>query len=304
MTTEQLKGMLQGMSETPSPHCWEAVQQQIGVVAGGAATAAASKGVSVAAKGAFSSGKIAAISAAAATVVAGAVATIVSIVSNPKTDAPTLANNAPIEQIAPLSTDSATATLDPQTSQFNSESITEPPSPIMEIPQNPVIISPENTPPTSPTAQPPANTTSATLHAPTYTPTSTPPATANASQNNPQTTIPKPQHISSSSEDPVTENMSQQDLDQLKEIINISIPNTITPNGDGYNDTWIITGLDKCEEYQLIILNRNRKEVFRTKRYENNWNASSAEGEQFYYILIYKANGIQERRSGILNVIR
>ena len=68
------------------------------------------------------------------------------------------------------------------------------------------------------------------------------------------------------------------------------VPNTITPNGDGYNDTWVIPFLDRFKDNQVIIINRWGDEVFQSKPYQNDFNGNY-EGRNlpdgtYYYILI------------------
>ncbi len=68
------------------------------------------------------------------------------------------------------------------------------------------------------------------------------------------------------------------------------VPNTITPNGDGYNDTWVIPWIDRFSESQVVILNRWGDEVFSASPYENDFNGNF-EGRPlpagtYYYILL------------------
>jgi gliding motility-associated-like protein len=51
------------------------------------------------------------------------------------------------------------------------------------------------------------------------------------------------------------------------------IPDLITPNGDGYNDYWIIPQhfLDRLGQYTLTMYARGGVKVYETTAYENNW---------------------------------
>ncbi|MDR1112782.1 MAG: gliding motility-associated C-terminal domain-containing protein, partial [Bacteroidales bacterium] len=104
--------------------------------------------------------------------------------------------------------------------------------------------------------------------------------------------------------DPLASQYHQEENPDYRPPVRIEIPNTITPNGDGYNDFFTITGLEQCDDYQLIILNQAHKEIFRTQNYQNDWNASHQEGKTFYYILIYRINNIQEKRTGVIYVLK
>ncbi len=75
------------------------------------------------------------------------------------------------------------------------------------------------------------------------------------------------------------------------EIVELFIPNAITPNGDGKNDCFYIRGLENFPENQLIIYNRWGNKIFESISYQNNWyGESQITGEilpngTYYYIL-------------------
>lgn len=85
-----------------------------------------------------------------------------------------------------------------------------------------------------------------------------------------------------------------------------NIPNIISPNGDGINDTWIIpkvyvNGVDT----EVLIMNSQGKIEIRTNDYQNNW----PEGEinftnvnPIYYYVITTADG--QTKKGTITVIR
>ena len=67
--------------------------------------------------------------------------------------------------------------------------------------------------------------------------------------------------------------------------------NILTPNGDGVNDTWIVKNIDLYPENEVRIIDRNGREMYRVKSYNNTWDGSSngtqlAEGT-YYYIITY-----------------
>jgi gliding motility-associated-like protein len=80
------------------------------------------------------------------------------------------------------------------------------------------------------------------------------------------------------------------------EFIPLSIPKGFSPNGDGYNDTWVIRGLENYISNKLTIYNRWEIKVFEKTNYENNWDGSSYQGGYgntnslpsgiYFYILI------------------
>jgi gliding motility-associated-like protein len=56
------------------------------------------------------------------------------------------------------------------------------------------------------------------------------------------------------------------------------IPELVTPNLDGFNDTWHILGLDPNESYSLEIFNRWGNLIFTQKNFQNNWDCRSNHG--------------------------
>ncbi len=87
---------------------------------------------------------------------------------------------------------------------------------------------------------------------------------------------------------------------------NLEIPNVITPNGDGYNDYFLIKNLDKYPYNSLTIANRKGAIVFETTGYQNNWDARNLESGTYYYILTYKDNNNKNQGviKGVISVVR
>jgi gliding motility-associated-like protein len=83
----------------------------------------------------------------------------------------------------------------------------------------------------------------------------------------------------------------------------IIIPQAITPNGDGYNDTFVIQGIENYPNNELIIFNRWGAEVYRATNYQNDWNGKSLSnynvgGEDlpigtYYYLFDPKAEDLE-----------
>ena len=86
------------------------------------------------------------------------------------------------------------------------------------------------------------------------------------------------------------------------------IPNAITPNGDGYNDTWFIRDLEGYPDNEVRILNRWGDEVFSQAPYQNNWDGTwrgqKLPGGTYYYILKINYNGQEQKFDGPLTIIR
>ena len=84
------------------------------------------------------------------------------------------------------------------------------------------------------------------------------------------------------------------------------IPNIVSPNGDGINDTWIIpTDYVSGTNTEILIISRTGETVLRTNDYLNNWpensmNASSV-NELFYYIITPED---KESKKGSITIIK
>jgi gliding motility-associated-like protein len=67
------------------------------------------------------------------------------------------------------------------------------------------------------------------------------------------------------------------------------IPNVITPNSDGYNDTWRIDNIQLFSSNSVVIVNRWGDVVYQSKYYNNDWDGSFGGGllpaGTYYYIL-------------------
>jgi len=62
-----------------------------------------------------------------------------------------------------------------------------------------------------------------------------------------------------------------------------------SPNNDGLNDAFVIEGLERFGQNELIIFNRWGKQVFHTRNYDNDWkgtyrSADLPDGTYFYYL--------------------
>ncbi|WP_316841718.1 gliding motility-associated C-terminal domain-containing protein [Pedobacter gandavensis] len=64
------------------------------------------------------------------------------------------------------------------------------------------------------------------------------------------------------------------------------IPNIITPNGDGNNDTFKIKGLENYSGTQVTIFNRWGNEVYRSDNYNNDWDGSQLNEGTYYYLIL------------------
>ncbi|MBB5437352.1 gliding motility-associated-like protein/uncharacterized repeat protein (TIGR01451 family), partial [Pedobacter sp. AK017] len=90
----------------------------------------------------------------------------------------------------------------------------------------------------------------------------------------------------------VTINVAPPDLD---------IPNTFTPNGDGKNDTFLITGLENYDGVSLFVYNRWGDEVYKNNNYKNEWDGNGLnDGTYFYVLKLRTGNKEESKRSWVL----
>ncbi len=68
------------------------------------------------------------------------------------------------------------------------------------------------------------------------------------------------------------------------------IPNGFSPNGDGFNDKFIITSLDYYEQVKFSVFNRWGALVYSNNNYKNDWSGTNSNNEKlvddtYYYLL-------------------
>jgi gliding motility-associated-like protein len=84
----------------------------------------------------------------------------------------------------------------------------------------------------------------------------------------------------------------------------IITPQVFTPNDDGYNERYFITGLERYPENEFVVFNRWGNKVYERKNYANDWDGTSNSkfkmGNKplpvgvYYYILKYAKNRVKQ----------
>jgi gliding motility-associated-like protein len=87
----------------------------------------------------------------------------------------------------------------------------------------------------------------------------------------------------------------------------LEIPDIITPNNDGYNDTWVIKNIDMFPNAEVFVFTRWGKLVFNSKNLAANpWNGTFKgkllPTDSYHYVL--HLNDGSKPRSGIISIIR
>jgi gliding motility-associated-like protein len=91
----------------------------------------------------------------------------------------------------------------------------------------------------------------------------------------------------------------------LSDVLSFNIHDIITPNGDGFNEFWIIENIINFPDNEVTIFNRNGQIVYKKSSYDNTWggtfNGQVLPDGTYYYTL--KVNGISKPQKGAINII-
>ncbi|MBU0488011.1 MAG: choice-of-anchor L domain-containing protein [Bacteroidetes bacterium] len=69
------------------------------------------------------------------------------------------------------------------------------------------------------------------------------------------------------------------------EVIGIQIPNVMTTDNNGFNDKFVIRGVDKLRNSHLVIFNRWGRKIYESTEYKNDWDGDGSSEGTYYYIL-------------------
>lgn len=85
-----------------------------------------------------------------------------------------------------------------------------------------------------------------------------------------------------------------------------SIPDIISPNGDGVNDVWIVPGLENMNVRTLEIFNRWGQPIYTQDGYDNSWRGTNNSAEDLpfgpYYYVFVMEDGTE--RGGSITIVR
>lgn len=312
-----LKNIVDNMTETPSDNCWAMLEQQLEVVmpnspsaSEGAANTATSNSAtmsqSVATTG-VSKGAVAWITAgaiAAATTVAGIAWTI----------------SRPDKTVQSKTNYSNTKSVVIQDSVYQDIEVKEEKKVVENIPSIQDFLVSTTSSPNRENENLSNFPTSVSTHSPQVTPViTTLPLTSNV-PTQPQANIVSSSQVSQSEENlPITQEetaisqpaISQESLVASEEpivseepAVELTIPNIFTPNGDGFNDQFVIENIEYCSESRLTIRNSRGNVVYDKLNYQNDWTADDLPDGIYYYTFTYILNEETQKVKGNIAIKR
>ncbi len=93
--------------------------------------------------------------------------------------------------------------------------------------------------------------------------------------------------------------------DDVNQVLPFRIPNVITPNNDGDNDSFEIKGLGKFVSNEITIFNRYGDHVLEQENYRNDWNApGQVSGTYFFVLRTVDRSGREHEFTGWIQVIK
>ena len=84
--------------------------------------------------------------------------------------------------------------------------------------------------------------------------------------------------------------------------VSIVIPNLLTPNGDGYNDCWVIPNLENYGTVQVQIYTDKSKRIFNSSDYHNEFCGDGYPDGNYFYVIQFREHNVSRR--GVLVIKR
>lgn len=84
--------------------------------------------------------------------------------------------------------------------------------------------------------------------------------------------------------------------------------NILSPNGDGYNDRWVVGNIDKYPDNKVEVFDQAGRLVYSKTGYTNDWNGMVnghvlAEGT-YYYRITFQSDGKKEILKGFISFVK
>ena len=95
---------------------------------------------------------------------------------------------------------------------------------------------------------------------------------------------------------------------ELTEPLDLELPNGFSPNGDGYNDNFLVHGLDVYPDNSIVIFNRWGNQIYSKDGYYNEWDGkNSKSGESLpdgTYFVVLKIKNTGRTLQGYVDLKR
>ncbi len=98
--------------------------------------------------------------------------------------------------------------------------------------------------------------------------------------------------------------MNQEDQPEFGDDFRLEIPNAFTPNGDGINDRFVIGKLSSVENPSLLVYDSRGKVVYKSSKYQNDWDGYNAPDGTYYFYLQYTYKNKVQVKGGSIYISR
>ncbi len=88
---------------------------------------------------------------------------------------------------------------------------------------------------------------------------------------------------------PAPAHQHEKTAEPAKSIVELQIPTLLTPNGDGYNDCWIIGGLDQYSHVEVAIYTARSQRVYSSSDYGNDFCGDDLPKGNYFYVVAIKS---------------
>jgi large repetitive protein len=94
--------------------------------------------------------------------------------------------------------------------------------------------------------------------------------------------------------------------------IAFDVGKVVTPNGDPVNENWMITGLEKFSDNEVLVVDRWGNKIYEASRYDNNkvvWNGTNSSGAvvptgTYFYSVAVSFRGKRVEKKGSVEVVK
>lgn len=87
-----------------------------------------------------------------------------------------------------------------------------------------------------------------------------------------------------------------------------TVPNHFSPNGDGFYDTWNISGLNYFPDFELLVYNRWGQQVHRQVKQYTSWDGTqlgvALPDATYYYVIFLSSSDRHQLVKGDVSILR